>query len=100
MRARPRIVGLVAVGSASCGRCQGMTGQDRAARVTTPVRLAYAMRGAQVASPLQDPPGCGYKVGDAPDGVAFDNQPLTVQVHASRILNRTSARTVVVLAPP
>lgn len=91
---------MVAVGSASCGRCHWcLTGQDRAC----PRHYAGAVRYGDVWGPggfaeYKTHPADGvYKVGDAPIEVAALTEPLSCAVHASRILSPYLTEDVVVL---
>jgi L-iditol 2-dehydrogenase len=91
---------LVAVGSASCGRCHWcMTGQDRAcARHYAGSPVYGDVWGPGGFSEYKTHPADGvYKVGDAPVEQAALCEPLSCAVHASRLLNLNFTQDVVVL---
>jgi L-iditol 2-dehydrogenase len=91
---------LVAVGSASCGRCHWcLTGQDRACarHYAGAPRYGDAWGPGGFADFKTHPADGVYKVGDAPIEVASLTEPLSCAVHASRMLNPYVSEDVVVL---
>ena len=91
---------LVAVGSASCGRCHWcMTGQDRACarHYAGAPRYGDAWGPGGFADFKTHPADGVYKLGDAPIEVASLTEPLSCAVHAARILNPYVSEDVVVL---
>ncbi len=91
---------LVAVGSASCGRCHWcLTGQDRACpqHYRGAPRYGDAWGPGGFAEYKTHPADGVYKVGDAPIGIASLTEPLSCAVHAARMIDVGVSQDVVVL---